>query len=112
MSNEDKIISLLEIVVSKVDTLEYKMDNLEYKFDTLEFKADGMDYKVDSIDKRMEKIEFLQSQIKTDVFAVLESFEERMLKLQEKHLSAGLENIAQVESRILEAVSAEHSFVD
>jgi len=112
MSNEDKIISLLEIVVSKVDTLEYKMDNLEYKFDSTEFKMDGMEYKVDSIDKRLEKMETLQAQTQTDVFAAMESFEERILKLQEKHLLAVLENISRVENRILKAVSHEHSFIE
>ena len=112
MSNEDKIISLLEIVVSKVDTLEYKMDNLEYKFDSLEFKMDGMEYKVDSIDKRLEKIETSQSQTRAEVFAAIESFEERILKLQEKHLQAVLENIARAEERILGAASSEHSLLE
>ena len=113
MSNEDKIISLLEIVVGKIDTLEYKMDNLEYKFDSLEFKVDGMEYKVNSTDKRLEKMETLQSQTKTDVFAAMEAFEERVLKLQERHLQAVLENISRVENRILDAVNAEeHSFLD
>ena len=112
MSNEDKIISLLEIVVNKVDTLEYKMDNLEYKFDSMEFKMDGMEYKVDSIDKRQEKNEALQSQTRTEIFAAMESFEERILKLQEKHLHTVLENISRVESRILNAVDSEHSFME
>ena len=97
MSNEEKIIALLEIVVSKVDTLEYKMDNLEYKFDSLEFKMDGMEYKVDSIDKRLEKMEALQAQAKTDIFAAMEAFEERILKLQERHLNAVTENISRLE---------------
>ena len=112
MSNEDKIISLLEVVVSKIDTLEYKMDNLEYKFDSLEFKADGMEYKVDSMDKRLEKLETFQEQTRTDGFAAMEAFEERILKLQEKHLHTVLENISRVESRILDAVSSEHNLLD
>ena len=112
MSNEDKIISLLEIVVSKIDTLEYKMDNLEYKFDNMEFKMDGTEYKVDSIDKRLGKMETLQSQMRIEVFAGMESFEERILKLQERHLDTMLENISRVENRILEAVSPEHSLVE
>jgi len=112
MSNEDKIISLLEIVVSKVDTLEYKIDNLEYKFDSLEFKVDGIEYKAASTDKRLEKMETLQSQTKKDVFAALESFEERILKLQEKHLAAVLENISRVENCILDAVGSEHSIME
>ena len=112
MSNEDKIISLLEIVVSKIDTLEYKMDNLEYKFDNMEFKMDGTEYKVDSIDKRLEKMETVQSQTQTEIFAWMESFEERILKLQEKHLHAVTENIAHVENRILKAVSSERSIVE
>ena len=112
MSNEDKIISLLEIVVNKIDTLEYKMDNLEYKFDSLEFKADRMEYKIDSMDKRLEKVETFQEQTRTDVFAAIETFEERFLKLQEKHLQAMLENISRVESRILDIVSSEHNLLD
>ena len=112
MNNEDKIISLLEIVVSKVDTLEYKMDNLEYKFDSLEFKMDGMEYKVDSIDKRLEKMETLQSQMQTEVFTAIESFEERIIKLQERHLHTLLENISHIENRILKTVTPEHSLLE
>jgi predicted nucleic acid-binding Zn-ribbon protein len=112
MSNEDKIISLLEIVVSKIDTLEYKMDNLEYKFDNMEFKMDGTEYKVDSVDKKMEKTEIRQTQIRTEIFAEIEAFEERILKLQERHLHTMLENISRLESRILEAVSPEHSSLE
>jgi len=112
MSNEDKIIALLEIVVSKVDTLEYKMDNLEYKFDSMEFKMDGMEYKVDSVDKRLEKMEAFQSQTREDVFAAMESFEERILKTQERYQQAMLENISLLESRILNVVNPDHSFVE
>jgi len=107
MSNEDKIISLLEIVVSKVDNLEYKVDNLEYKFDNLEFKMDGIDYKVDSVDKRLEKAEPFQKQMRDEIFALIESSEERVSKLHERHLSAVLENIARVETRLLKAVGSE-----
>ncbi|MDR2183618.1 MAG: hypothetical protein LBE55_05540 [Clostridiales bacterium] len=112
MSNEEKIISLLEIVVNKVDTLEYKMDNLEYKFDSMEFKMDGMEYKVDSIDKRLEKAESIQARMRTEIFSAAETFEERILKLQEGHMNTVLENISRMESRILNAVSTEHSFME
>ena len=104
MTNEEKIISLLEIVVSKVDNLEYKMDNLEYKFDNLEFKVDGQEFKVDSMDRRTEKLEARQAQIREELVARIDAAEERITKMHDKSISTVLANIERMEGRIIESV--------
>jgi len=100
MTSEEKIITLLEIVVGKIDNLEYKMDNLEYKFDNLEFKVDGQEYKVDSIDRRMEKLEGRQAQVREEIVARLETAEERHTKAIEKQVAYVIECIAKLEERL------------
>ena len=100
MKNEEKIISLLEIVVSKVDNLEYKMDNLEYKFDSLEFKVDGQEYKTDAMDRRIEKLEARQSQAKEELITRIDTAEDRILKLHDKHIQTVLEGISRLEGRV------------
>jgi len=57
MNNEDKILSILETLVVKVDGLETKVDNLETRFDTLETKVDKIEHDVQDVKHRIIVIE-------------------------------------------------------
>ncbi len=86
MNNEEKILSLLEIVVtrldgleSKVDTIDARITSLESRFDTLESHFDTLESRFDTLESRFDTLETAvvaiateQSDMKTTLTAVFE----------------------------------------
>jgi predicted nucleic acid-binding Zn-ribbon protein len=54
MNNEEKILSMLETLVTKVDTIETRLDGMEAKF---EARFDAQDARFDTHDARFDRLE-------------------------------------------------------
>ena len=57
MNNEEKILSMLETVVQKVDGLDARFDNLESRFDNLESRFDNLEARFDNLESRFDELE-------------------------------------------------------
>ena len=93
VSNEEKILGLLTVIVDKIDNLEFKFDTLESKFDNIEFKVDGIEHKAEYVTKSQEKLEAEQIR--------LEEIEERLIKINDSSFKSILDSVAQAENRLM-----------
>ena len=68
---DDRVVTLLELVVQKVD-------NLETRIDEIEFKVDSIEYKTENSERRLDRMEAGQTRLREDIVAKLDALYDRL----------------------------------
>ena len=67
MNNEEKILSILEVLAFEVKEIKSKVDKLETRFDVLETKVDKLETRFDVLETKVDKLETRFDALETKV---------------------------------------------
>lgn len=67
MNNEEKILSILEVLTEKVSALDEKVGVMDKRFSTIDERFNAMDKRFNAIDERFDKLEARQTNLEFEV---------------------------------------------
>lgn len=77
MTNDEKMLQMLEALTGEVKSINTRLDNMDTRFDKIEARLDSMEARLDSMDTRFDNMEArldnMQHDIKTG-FEMLGNF--------------------------------------
>ena len=57
MTNDEKMLQMLEALTGEVKNINTRLDNMEARLDSMDTRFDNMEARLDSMDTRFDKIE-------------------------------------------------------
>jgi chromosome segregation ATPase len=75
MSNEEKILSVLQQLVEKVDKLDQRMDAFEKRMDSIEKRMDSIEKRIDCLEKESKKQSARIDELEIKVDKIIEKLE-------------------------------------
>ena len=118
MNSEERILLLLETLVTDVKEIKVSVAGLESRLDKLESRMDSLESRMDKLEARMDRLEAEVAEIKSELpkleKRLLDKIEQTREEISEKemiHIGYTLDDIVKAERRILSYIH-EHALND